>query len=130
MNPTLWFVVWIATWQALMLMPAQGQHTHEGEAGKFYQTWLQPDLQDTGKRTKSCCGNADCRPILAIRKSGSGEFEVEAMAPYEYPKRYWYRVPEQMWEDAQADPRESPDGRGHVCINNGQVICAVRSGGF
>ncbi|SRR6266576_4774444 len=101
--------------------PHGSGHTHKGAVGKFYQTWNRPE-----DRTKNCCGVADCRPILAIHKLGNGSFDIE-VNDYGVVKRF--RVPDDIWEDSQSDPRESPDERSHACIEKGKVICAVRAGG-
>jgi len=123
-----WVVFLLYFWLALGYQ-ARAQHTHEGEVGEFYKTWKQPDLF-LGLRIASCCGNADCRPILAFRKSQNpyATWEVEVQDLNERQTQ-WYMVPNRIWEDAQNDPRESPDGRGHACINQGRVICAVRASG-
>ena len=106
-------------------------HTHDGEVGKFYQSWNQPDLAGMGHRGAGCCGNADCRPARTLRPTSraGADFEVEVLDPY-LLKFLWYPVPNRIWEDVQEDPRESPDGRNHVCINGGRVICAVRAPGL
>ncbi|HYV32135.1 MAG TPA: hypothetical protein VEO53_13660, partial [Candidatus Binatia bacterium] len=55
-------------------------HTHDGEVGKFYQSWKQPDIEGYGGRVASCCGNQDCRPILAFRRSPGG-WQVQVEGP-------------------------------------------------
>ncbi len=118
--PILMFVAWLAilsAWPAV----AQDGHTHEGDVGKFYQTWRMQPLRTTG-----CCGNTDCRTAIETKKVGD-RFEVLVFDP-DLAKPKWYVVPNGQWEDRQEDPRESPDGRTHVCINAGRVICAVRGG--
>lgn len=106
---------------------SQEGHTHEGDVGKFYQTWMRPDFRNAeGGRGTSCCNNVDCRPAAAVRRRGDGQFEVQVYDPNLLKRSGWYLVPNKMWEDSQSDPRESPDGRVHVCIRSGAVICAVR----
>src|SRR6266566_351242 len=131
--PILWFVVWIATWQALTSLPAQGQHTHEGEVGQFYQTWRMPENRDeSGNRIQGCCSGIDCRPALEMRKNTRGTSQWEALVNVPYSREpLWIAIPDSVWEDVQPDPRESPDERNHVCVQyNGRVVCAVRTGGF
>ena len=121
----LWAITALADDEAYM-------HTHDGDVGQFYMSWNRPDLYGLGQRNGSCCGKADCRPVHAMRKVGAGghymSIEVEILNPGTR-KFQWYPVPDRLWEDQQPDPRESPDERSHVCINNGQVICAVRVSG-
>lgn len=134
----------------LMTTPAKGEedplhvgHTHQGDAGKFYQSWHRPDYRDqSGKRYQSCCGQQDCRPILEMRKHPGSRLWIPQVADYvpatwevlisvPYDGRpQWVAVPDKLWEDNQPDPRESPDERGHVCvIYSGYIICAVRASG-
>jgi hypothetical protein len=126
--PILMFVAWMAILSAWPT--AFGQeigHTHAGAVGHFYQTWLSPeDRKSTGERLKGCCNNVDCASIIATRRANRRDgilWEVQSgLEP-----GVWYLVPNWIWEDGQGDPRESPDGRGHVCIMGGRVICAVRA---
>ncbi len=107
-----------------------GQHTHEGAVGNFYKTWRQPDLVNLGSRYVSCCGEADCRPIYDFKKTGApyGAWAIRVINN-DLTISQWYTVSDRVWEDQTPDPRESPDGRGHACINAGRVVCAVRASG-
>ena len=103
------------------------EHTHEGAVGKFYETWRAPAQRHLAHREVGCCNNLDCRPVLELRKRrGDGLTEVLVQMAPAFPPA-WYPVPAGIWEDNQEDPRESPDGRAHVCIRSGQVVCAVRA---
>lgn len=95
-------------------------HHHKGmssEIDRFYSFWLQPN--GGNKRVSSCCSGQDCYPVEI--KSAAG--------------RYWFKhretgrwmiVPDNRVESLQPDPRESPDGRSHVCANEfGHVHCFV-----
>jgi hypothetical protein len=132
--PILWFVCWVALWQGLYTLAATAQHTHEGAIGEFYQTWKRPyDVcvgftfplfgPGCGRRTQGCCDKTHCQPISEMRRRGDG-FEVRVK-----DSPAWFPVRNDRWEDAQPDPRESPDGQNHVCIFHGEVICAVRGSG-
>jgi hypothetical protein len=122
---------------------AQTGHTHEGEVGKFYQSWRQPLNRDGyGNRTVPCCGGQDCRPILEMRKNENGQiaypsnrvfpsqWKILIKVPYDNVPM-WVAVPDAVWEDNQPDPRDSPDGRGHACLTySGYITCAVRAPGL
>src|SRR5512132_3199427 len=49
-----------------LLYPASGQelhqHTHDGDVGHFYQTWMRPGntARGVGHRQYSCCNEKDC----------------------------------------------------------------------
>ena len=103
-------------------------HTHDGGVGNFYQSWQIPGVLGVygGNRGGSCCNKMDCRPIVGMRHSGGGT-QIQMQEP-DGKLSGWYTVPDKKWEDQQADPRESPDGRSHACVRNGAVICAVRGG--
>jgi len=99
----------------------QPGHTHEGEVGKFYQTWKQPtDRNENGERTKGCCGENDCHPVAQLRRNGEDWFF------YDTTYRVWILIPPDKIEDNQPDPRDSPDGNWHVCNQRSMVFCAVR----
>jgi hypothetical protein len=109
--------------------PAHAQdHTHDGDVGKFYQNWQVPGIPGfDAARSGSCCSQHDCRPVVAMRAASGGRasWEVQLQEP-DGSLSPWYRVPDNKWEDQQADPRESPDGHSHACVRNGRVVCAVR----
>lgn len=99
---------------------------------QFYQTWLRPDMRQLNKqRWYSCCDNMDCAP--ARFKHEKGQLLGQKMGVAD---NTWYVIPEQLLESNQEDPRESPDGRGHLCARlnafNGhpQVFCAVLGAGI
>jgi hypothetical protein len=104
-----------------LLYPASGQqlhqHTHDGEVGHFYQTWMRP-----GHRQHSCCNEKDCYST-SFKLIGGTWFAQRR------EDREWMPIPVGILEDNQPDPRDSPDGRGHVCMQppgKGNVVfCAV-----
>ena len=116
-----WWVWLYAGLILLALIPfALAQHAHDGEVGRFYQSWLRPDIRVAGNRTQSCCNQMDCAPAN-FRKVG-GQWEG-----FHSQFGQWYRIPENLFEHNQDDPRESPDARGHLCVlkSQGKVLCAV-----
>jgi hypothetical protein len=103
-----------------IFLKGQELHHHEGmtaELDRFYSYWLQPNqgLQ----RVMGCCSHIDCYPVEA-RFDGTN---------------WWYKhresgrflpVPIDKVEHLQSDPKESPDGRNHVCASkSGHVYCFV-----
>lgn len=129
--PILMFVAWLAFITALPSLawseddPLHIGHTHEGAVGKFYQTWNTPP-----NRTMSCCNKEDCRPILEMKRAGVHGATWQVLLNVGDGRLQWYPVYDDVWEDAQTDPRESPDGRGHACVYYGEVRCAVRAAGL
>src|SRR5260221_13659920 len=110
-----WFIYWlalVAAWACVVIITsrvnAQTGHTHEGDVGQFYLTWGQP-----GNRGFGCCDRTHCRPAAALRRNRAG-YEVQIPG-----RDWWYPVGNDIWEDAQPDPRESPDGANHVCLMKG-----------
>lgn len=94
----------------LAVRAAMGQHHHPpADAGmhdSFYMTWMVPN--NGAPRVSSCCSGKDCYPV-EVR---SGRFG------WEFRRREdgaWLPIPENRIEQNQADPRESPDHRNHVC---------------
>jgi hypothetical protein len=120
--PALGFLAW-------GILPANSQtgHTHEGDVGAFYQSWMIP-----GSRGHSCCNLTHCRPVLDMRESVAhpeiGRWEV--LVSNGSSQQFWYPVPDKIWEDRWPDARQSPDGKPHVCVINGNVVCAVRTPGL
>lgn len=120
---SFWLAVAVISMAALWfflaaLRPAHGQqsgHTHEGELGKFYSTWMMPDAPRT-----SCCSNLDCAPAASRFINGHWEAEFEGE---------WTPIPPQKIEQN----RDSPDGRSHVCgrknFNGTIIFCFIRGGG-
>lgn len=74
-------------------------HTHAGEVGKFYQSWMRPD-----NRSISCCHDKDCAP--AQSKLVSGSWYARNSDAEE-----WVQVPSSRIEH----DRDSPDGQSHLC---------------
>ncbi len=106
----------------LVATPVAGQHPPQDQAlhDKFYSTWMMPVGRDKdGNRINSCCSNQDCYPT-PFKLVGGTWFAKQR----ETGK--WIVVPNERLEQNQVDPRESPDGAGHLCANpNGVVYCAV-----
>lgn len=92
--------------------PPQDQAIHE----KFYSDWRRPP-----NRTTSCCSLTDCYPLdnNNLKMNGGKWFIFNKFT------NQWTLVPESLIESNQPDPRESPDGRGHVCANWTGVLCFV-----
>ena len=117
-------------------------HAHEHQAGEseeqarvvqFYKTWLRPkgDFSIT-HRFSSCCYamgmQQDCFPVEASRRRADGVLEVlPETGPDHKQFAHWYPIEHGIAENLQPDPRESPDGRSHVCIAEGSqiVVCYV-----
>jgi len=104
------------------------EHNHPPEDAaihdKFYSTWIRPDQPQLG----SCCSNKDCYPT-----------EFKRVGKQWHAKRRedgaWIAVPPEKFEHNRVDgtPRDSPDGRNHVCMQPpGEydfVFCAALGGG-
>lgn len=103
-------------------------HNHPPEVSQlhdqFYASWLRPDNRQEGRRWVSCCNKHDCFPA-EIKRIGGTWFATSRWTQQVVP------IPEHLFEHNQPDPRESPDGLNHACINpiNNQVYCAVLGGG-
>jgi hypothetical protein len=97
---------------------AQDIHHHEGmtpDVDRFYSTWLRPNGEHP--RVSSCCNFLDCYPVEAQFVGGHWFFRHRET-------QTWKIVPDGLVEHEQADPRESPDGRNHVCASPyGHVYC-------
>jgi hypothetical protein len=98
---------------------------YTARAHEFYEGWSRP----TGPygivhRGMSCCRNTDCSPVAETRMEG-GRYVVRPEGG-----DAWFKVPPGVIESQQTDPRESPDGRSHVCILAGMVICFVEGNGI
>jgi hypothetical protein len=105
--------------------PPEHAQLHE----QFYASWNKPNVRSpSGERTMSCCSKMDCYPAQ-IRKRGT-QFEV-----LRREDQVWVPVPADLMEHNQPDPRESPDGRAHVCMGSpynwqqGQLYCIVMGNG-
>lgn len=131
-----------------VLANAQPQHDHSalGVAGAFYAGWNQmPD------RTNSCCDQKDCYYTVFKSEGGSTyalkrriiNDPTDIIPGYHAPAvvlresvemalkhAEWVTIPAEKLEENAADPKDSPDGQNHVCMNEyGLVYCAVRGGG-
>lgn len=102
------------TWGAI----AQ-EHTHEGEVGKFYFSWMRPD-----NRKISCCNNQDCAAVSHVRHI-NGEWQFQRTID-----SVWVTVPDSKIENYVEDARDSPDGKSHMCSNGEYVFCAVLGSGM
>lgn len=94
-----------ACWVAL----AQGHHHPPGDGDihdRFYSTWMVPN--NGQPRKSNCCSLKDCYPAEIRSKNGAWEFRRREDGA-------WLRIPDNRIEQLQADPRESPDDRSHVC---------------
>ncbi len=104
------------------------EHDHAalGAAGEFYSKWSRPkgNFSGIGHRTQSCCNRSDCFPVAETRMD-RGRYIVRPEG-----SMLWYRVDPAIIESNQTDPRESPDGRSHVCIVGGLAACFVEGGGI
>jgi hypothetical protein len=111
-----------------LLYPASSQelhrHTHDGDVGHFYQTWMRPGDFGLGipHRKNSCCNEKDCY-------STSFKFVGGTWFAQRREDGEWMPIPVGILEENQLDPRDSPDGRGHVCMQppgtGNLVFCAV-----
>lgn len=95
--------------------PPQDMELHQ----KFYSTWYRPEMRaPDGQRQHSCCNDRDCYPTQFKNVGGTWFF-------LRREDQRWTPVPDGILEQNQIDPRESPDGRGHVCASPYNVFCAV-----
>ncbi len=112
----------LATFALLAATTASAQHPpeHQDLHDQFYQNWLMPNVRDAnGNRTNSCCSNHDCYPT-EFKLVGGTWFAMHRESGK------WIVVPDTKLEHNAPDPRESPDGRGHLCASSlGNVYCAV-----
>lgn len=101
-------------------MAQSHRHGDEGGLPDFYAKWLIPN--PGGDRSSSCCSERDCYST-AIRLR-AGRYEARRREDGK-----WIVVPDGILEQNQGDPRESPDGASHVCMQppgiNDRVYCAV-----
>ena len=113
----LYFVVVIVL---LLLYPlAHAQHKHgdeviTGATGKFYETWMRPDMP-----TVSCCNRLDCAAVSGVRVVG-GHYEAQRKSDGQ-----WLRIP----ADKIEHNRDSPDGQSHMCSMGATVYCFLAAGG-
>jgi hypothetical protein len=92
---------------------SQDIHQHEGttsEVDKFYSQWLRPIGNEYNeRRTMGCCNKVDC--YQARVKNVGGTWFVQ-----QRETGIWRAVPDNIVEQNQPDPEESPDGMAHVCM--------------
>ena len=102
----------------------------------WLRTWKRPGggvYSGVGHRTMSCCYinglHQDCFAVKQTRVvDGAYEVFPDVEGHLEYAQ--WYRVPHNIEEANQPDPRESPDSRSYVCIAGQSVICFVAGAGL
>lgn len=112
-------MIWLL---ALLISTAAAQeiHQHPGVTDDpavdyFYSTWLRPN--NGAPRFYSCCNRVDCYPVEAQFRGGHWFYKHRET-------QTWKIVPDGLVEHEQADPRESPDGRNHICASpHGHVYC-------
>lgn len=106
---------------------APAQHLHGNEAvseieGKFFDRWMRPVavLEGQERRTSSCCSKNDCGVRDVRFKDGKATF-------YHPFLKTWVLVPDNLLEQNQVDPEESPTGQSYVCHSkvSDTVYCAV-----
>lgn len=117
-----------------------GESTEQARVIEFYKTWHRPkgDFSMT-HRVGLCCyaggDSQDCFPVLAQRTNEKGIIEVTpdvsgatTMVQARYGGKWWPLI-HNIEEDKQPDPRESPDGRSHMCVTDSVVLCYVAGAG-
>lgn len=108
----LWLIAF-AIGSAFAQHPPEHQALHE----QFYSTWMIPP-----SRTTSCCNKQDCFPTT-FRKRADQWWALDRDG------LTWLLVPADKIEENQTDPRDSPDGRGHICAYRAYIYCAVLGSG-
>ena len=127
-----------------LLLPVGAAISHEHSANEsaeqtrvieWLKSWKRPKgHQSLPHRQMSCCYisglQQDCFAVKETRVASDGSFEVfpDVEGHFEYAR--WYKVPPDIDEANQPDPRESPDSRSYVCIAGATVICFVAGAGF
>jgi hypothetical protein len=120
------FVIGILLGLLFYPLHSRGQdiHQHEGQSeivNQFYSTWMIP-----GTRTMGCCNKIDCYQAQ-VRREGGTWFVLQRET------HIWRPIPENIIEQNQPDPRESPDGVAHVCMQASQetprIFCFTHGGG-
>jgi hypothetical protein len=108
----------------ILVQDGPAVHHHDGmsaEVDRFYSSWLVPN--GGNPRLSSCCSKTDCSPAEIRRVAGHWEGR-------RLRDSLWVTIPEKLIESNQGDPRESPDGLSHLCLNgSGAVLCAVLGSG-
>lgn len=82
-------------------------HGHEGHdaVSQFYSNWMQMPT-----REYSCCNLKDCYATQFKREAG----QWYAMRREDGA---WIAVSDRILEHNAVDPKDSPDGQGHVCMS-------------
>jgi hypothetical protein len=119
---------WVLAFALTAFATRAGEHFHPPEDAalhhKFYVMWNMPN--NGQPREKSCCNKEDCYPTQ-IKNVGGTYFALRR------EDQMWVPIPHAKIEHNQSDPRESPDGRNHVCMAPPQdgikVYCAVLGSG-
>ena len=111
-----------------LLYPASSQelhqHTHDGEVGHFYQTWMRPGDFGLGipHRKNSCCNEKDCHPVegryVPEGPEGGTVLEIRVSGR-------WVKVPRD-----RILPEPSPDGGTHACYSDPAPFMTETSGGL
>ena len=101
--------------------PGTAKSPEEARVFTYYTSWMRPP-----ERSMSCCSQHDCHDVEVKRQNGKWFF-LDKISSGSGP--YWREIPEDRLEQNDKDPRESPDGRSHVCFNSSFVLCAVLGSG-
>jgi len=103
----------------------------EAQVFQFYSAWMRPKgVFSIQHRKNSCCNRSDCFPVAETKVDGQGRYVVRPEIAGAPGLGQWYTVNPSIIESQQGDPRESPDGRSHVCIIGGVVACFVEGSGI
>lgn len=107
-----WLLLVAMIWMSGVVISQE--HSHDGAAGKFYETWMMPDAPYS-----SCCNKKDCYATEARFVNGVWFALIRETGKF-------VPVPDAKIEHN----RDSPDGRNHVCANSeGRVFCFKAGGG-
>ena len=110
-------IVITSLWPAHAHDASMASSPEEARVFAFYKSWQRmPD------RRMSCCSDQDCHAVDIKRENGKYFF-------FDKTQLLWREIPEDRIESNASDPRESPDGRNHVCYNTMYVLCAVLGSG-
>ena len=108
---------------------ATAENASEAQVFQFYSAWLRPKgIFNIEHRKNSCCNRSDCFPVVETKMDAQGRYVVRPEI-HGFPGQ-WFTVNPSIIESRQGDPRDSPDGRSHVCIIGGVVACFVEGGGI
>ena len=89
-----------------------GMTKEQKDVAEFYAGWKRPDLREKKNNTRwsSCCNKTDCHEVDVKTERGIWFFK-------DIYTQQWFPIPADKLEDNQPDPRESPDGKSHVCYS-------------